>query len=46
MEGTIPVTYKCWGCGSEVTVLEKADLSIPAKTVWNLCKECQKRKGG
>jgi len=44
----IPVTYQCWGCGSEKTEYEKAEEPIPAKTVWNLCPDCRekKRKGG
>lgn len=40
----IPVTYVCWGCGSEMTTLEEHDLEAPALGVWNLCPDCQ-RKG-
>jgi len=40
----IPVTYQCWGCGSEELVFEETDKPIPTKTIWNLCKECQKER--
>ena len=37
----IPVTYKCWGCTSEVVVYEKiAEDDISALTKWNLCPVC------
>lgn len=41
----IPVTYQCWGCGSEETRIEEIDEPIPNKVVWNLCKDCQKKRG-
>lgn len=39
----IPVTYLCWGCGSEKTEYEETEEPIPSKTIWNLCEDCQKK---
>lgn len=39
---TIPVDYRCWGCGSSVVKQEESDIPIPAKTVWNVCPNCVK----
>lgn len=37
----IPVTYQCWGCGSQVTVYEETDIPVPSMTKWNLCNDCK-----
>jgi hypothetical protein len=44
MEHKIIVTYRCWGCGSEKIVMERSNLPIPSKEVWNVCKECRKKE--
>lgn len=40
----IPVTYLCWGCGSQVTVLEEVETTLPVPSLekWNLCLDCIK----
>ena len=40
----IPVTYQCWGCGSEKIKYEETEVPIPSKTIWNLCPDCVKRQ--
>ena len=38
----IPVTYRCWGCGSSIVKQEATAIPIPAKTIWNVCQDCLK----
>lgn len=44
-EHRIPVTYQCWGCGSEVVKYEPQREPVLSKIVWNLCKDCQRKEG-
>lgn len=43
----IPITYMCWGCGSQITVYEDVETSLPVPMVeqWNICFDCLRKKG-
>lgn len=40
----IPVTYLCYGCGSQKVEYEEQEEPIPEKVIWNLCPQCLKNK--
>jgi len=40
---TIPVTYKCWGCGSSVVRQEVMDYQGPGRECWNIRPDCQEK---
>ncbi len=40
----IQVTYLCWGCGSTKVKYEPQTQPIPAREVWDLCPDCQRRQ--
>lgn len=44
----LEITYKCWGCGSEVVEEEEVeplrDSTSSGEERWNLCPDCVEEK--